>query len=175
MRLTDQVPKENYFYYHNGSVVRDVAELIRAIEAGSDEDFYHHVSEGKNDFSEWIKNVYSDEELAKEVRKAASKQETLEKLEQALSYQLTQNLLEEERKKQAKTFVPFETLEKEERKKERIEVVEGKPQKKAEEVVYQKENPVVETIFIEKNSNYLILGIIVGIIIGMILARLFLT
>jgi hypothetical protein len=64
--LSDVDP-ENYFRVANGTIVKNLKELDMAIENMSDETFKCHVSEVRNDFSIWIREVIKDENLANEL------------------------------------------------------------------------------------------------------------
>jgi hypothetical protein len=64
--LSDVNP-ENYFRVANGIVVKNLKELDKAIENMGDETFKCHVSEVRNDFSNWIREVIKDEKLADEL------------------------------------------------------------------------------------------------------------
>ena len=58
---------ENYFRVANGTVIKNLKELDMAIENMSEETFKCHVSEVRNDFSSWIRDVIKDDKLANEL------------------------------------------------------------------------------------------------------------
>ena len=55
---------ENYFRVANGTIIKSIKELDGAIENMSDGTFKCHVSDVRNDFSNWIRDTIKDEELA---------------------------------------------------------------------------------------------------------------
>jgi hypothetical protein len=52
----------NAFYARSGAVFWTLDELHAALEHMSDETFSHHVSEGRNDFANWIEGCFSGDE-----------------------------------------------------------------------------------------------------------------
>ena len=64
---------EHCFWAQNGQILKNVAELKAALEKMGKETFQHHVNKEKNDFANWIGEVFSDAELAENVRKATNK------------------------------------------------------------------------------------------------------
>lgn len=59
--LKDWTKKVNNFYLADGRIFSSLTELLRILEDISDETFYKHVSDWKNDFYEWIKNCINPE------------------------------------------------------------------------------------------------------------------
>lgn len=67
---------EFYFRVIDGSEIKSLPGLAEALGSMSDDSFYYHVSEHKNDFSSWIRDVFNENELAENVGKAKDKPET---------------------------------------------------------------------------------------------------
>jgi hypothetical protein len=65
-----EVTPEQYFILRNGQPVRSLKELIEILEYIDDTTFDHHVNEYRNDFSNWIRDVIGDAELADDVEHA---------------------------------------------------------------------------------------------------------
>lgn len=61
------IKQENYFWLNNGSQIRNLYELSKALENMPEELFNHHVTGEKNDFAVWIDSVVGDKELANRV------------------------------------------------------------------------------------------------------------
>jgi len=72
-KLLVKVPAEYVFYCHDGSVFADLRELAEGLQAMSDETFAYHSNLEKQDFSNWIRDVIGDEELANDLAKAVSR------------------------------------------------------------------------------------------------------
>lgn len=59
------------FWVYEGPVLRNLLELYDALEAISDEQFYHHVrSEADNDFANWVEEVLCDGDCAGSLKTA---------------------------------------------------------------------------------------------------------
>jgi len=65
--LTREVPQEKYFILANGQPVKNVAELAAILDQLEDHVFNHHVNAERNDFHNWIRDVFEDMELARKV------------------------------------------------------------------------------------------------------------
>jgi hypothetical protein len=63
-----EAPKEKVFYLADGRKVKSLLELTDAFENMSEDVFRHHVNAARNDFSNWINDVFRDRELAQEMR-----------------------------------------------------------------------------------------------------------
>ena len=67
------------FKVADGRELQNIIDLVRALEEMGDDAFFHHVSEEKNDFSSWLRDVFELEGLAYGIR-SASRPEMREKL-----------------------------------------------------------------------------------------------
>ena len=65
--LTRDIPQEKYFVLANGQPVKNVAELAAILDQLEDHVFNHHVNAERNDFHNWIRDVFEDVELAQKV------------------------------------------------------------------------------------------------------------
>ena len=72
-----EIKPENYFVLCDGQVVKDYLELARLLETLNDDMFYYHVNDQKNDFANWINDVFKEEDLAKDLRAARGRMETM--------------------------------------------------------------------------------------------------
>ena len=68
-----RVSEEKMFWCNDGQTYADIRELARGLVAMSQETFYHHVNPDKNDFSNWVRDIINDIELADALLRAASK------------------------------------------------------------------------------------------------------
>lgn len=81
--LIDTHP-ELTFKLKGGGVLRNIPQLKRALNKMNDDTFTHHVNHHKNDFSNWIKDVYGDAELAHSLTRHQDKALIEKELEKAL-------------------------------------------------------------------------------------------
>jgi len=65
--LTRDIPDEKYFVLANGQPVKNVAELAALLDQLEDHVFHHHVSPDKNDFHNWVRDVFEDVDLARKI------------------------------------------------------------------------------------------------------------
>ena len=77
--LNDCAP-EQCFWVNNGQILKNVEELANVLPEMSNEAFQHHVSNGRNDFSNWIKDVIGDQKLANDLLSSKSKDSALKKV-----------------------------------------------------------------------------------------------
>ncbi|OGN96092.1 MAG: hypothetical protein A2Z77_09210 [Chloroflexi bacterium RBG_13_51_36] len=75
-----KVPAQYVFYCHDGGVFADLRELAEGLKAMSDETFAYHSNLQKQDFSNWVRDVIGDEELANDLAKAGNRLQAAEYL-----------------------------------------------------------------------------------------------
>jgi hypothetical protein len=68
-----RVPEQYVFYCCNGNVYRDMAELAAGLAAMTDEAFGYHSNLEKHDFSNWVRDIIEDIELADALATARSR------------------------------------------------------------------------------------------------------
>lgn len=78
------IPHEKQFHFRDGTSAKSLDELKGKIESISYDEFYGHVSDGKNDFANWIEHVLANKELATRLRSVGSIVETVELLNEEL-------------------------------------------------------------------------------------------
>ncbi|MBR9677177.1 hypothetical protein GOV04_03480 [Candidatus Woesearchaeota archaeon] len=71
---------EQYFKLKDGKALKDIDELLKAVQSMPADVFIHHVNEEKNDFANWIKNVIKDENLALKIASLKTKRDVGEAL-----------------------------------------------------------------------------------------------
>jgi hypothetical protein len=69
------VAPDKYFILCDGKTVKDYQELASLLETLNDDVFYYHVNSERNDFANWVNDVFGEEKLASEIRKTKSKTE----------------------------------------------------------------------------------------------------
>ncbi len=82
--LLEPAKPELMFRLQGGGMIRNIPELKKALAKMSDSSYSHHVSEARNDFAQWIKDVFHDTALAQQVQHARSKHQMEQKLEKVL-------------------------------------------------------------------------------------------
>ena len=84
-RLGD-VPNEKGFWCNDGKLINNLGELEKALNDMSDETFRYHSGEGRNDFSNWTRDVVGDNKLANDLSKAKSHIQASKAVAQRLSF-----------------------------------------------------------------------------------------
>jgi hypothetical protein len=74
--ILKEAPEEHCFVLCNGEKVKSVLALADALEVLSDDVFNHHVTFDRNDFSNWVNDVFKDEDLAMSLAGVKDKKDT---------------------------------------------------------------------------------------------------
>jgi len=70
-----EVTPDKYFVLCDGRKVKSGKELADILQLVSDDIFKYHVTDTKNDFANWINDVFGEPELAKKIRTIRNKME----------------------------------------------------------------------------------------------------
>lgn len=73
VRKIGEAPNDKRFVLKDGRVLKDLVELAHALDHMSDDVFNHHVNAFRNDFRNWVRDVFSQKELAAELEKAKTR------------------------------------------------------------------------------------------------------
>ncbi len=76
---------EQCFWVNNGPILKNMEELANALPEMGDETFHHHVNDEKNDFSNWVKDIIGDKNLANDLLSSKSKESALKKIRNRLN------------------------------------------------------------------------------------------
>src|SRR3989338_572623 len=82
--LLRNVPFEQSFHLVNGRNLKNLHELANALVSMDEKTFSHHVTKDRNDFSNWIKGVFREEELADQISRIRSREGISRRLSEAL-------------------------------------------------------------------------------------------
>lgn len=74
-KLNRKAKPEEFFRLGNGKIIRSVKELAEALDTMEDYIYHNHVNNERNDFSSWVKHVFNEKMLAKNLKDASSKME----------------------------------------------------------------------------------------------------
>ena len=72
-KLKKKIPEEHYFVLVSGQKVKNVKELADVLEMLDEHNFAHHVNNGKNDFANWVQNVFEEFDLAEKMKTTGDK------------------------------------------------------------------------------------------------------
>ncbi len=74
-------PPENVFWLCTGVTLKNIEELKKALKTMEDGVFNYHVNAEKNDFANWIKDIFKDIKLAERLQKVKSKEDYVKIIE----------------------------------------------------------------------------------------------
>jgi hypothetical protein len=75
--LKKETEPQFYFTLKNDKKLKSIYDLIEELEIMSDDVFYYHVNDFKNDFENWIRFVFLNNELADKISKTKTKRDML--------------------------------------------------------------------------------------------------
>ena len=79
-KYLSDVASEQCFWINNGPILKNLEELANVLPEISDDTFQHHVNNEKNDFSNWIRDVVGDQQLANDLLSSKSKSSAAKKV-----------------------------------------------------------------------------------------------
>jgi hypothetical protein len=85
MNHTAVTGPEHSFYCADGSVLRTLQQLERKLRTISAEAYSHHTAFGRNDFYNWIRDVFGDEHCGRAVLAASTNIKAADVIKRALS------------------------------------------------------------------------------------------
>jgi hypothetical protein len=62
------------FFLYNGKTLKSISELADELMSMDDSVFLFHVTKEKNDFANWVRDVFGEAELAQKVAKSKTQQ-----------------------------------------------------------------------------------------------------
>ena len=80
-KLVIEIKPEQYFLLRNGRLIRSISELADTLKTIDNETFTHHVNDGRNDFSTWIRDVFNDSVIADRISGLKDRGDIIRELE----------------------------------------------------------------------------------------------
>ncbi len=71
---------EHRFFLHGGGTLSSLDELFTELQTMEPHVYNHHVNEERNDFATWVRDVFGDHFLAKNIELAQEKDQLLKLL-----------------------------------------------------------------------------------------------
>jgi len=84
-RFLADVPDDKVFWVHDGGSLKNLRELGEALNAMPDEIFGYHSNLDKKDFSNWVRDVITDEKLARDLEKSKTRLQAARTVERRLA------------------------------------------------------------------------------------------
>ena len=120
--LLSSVKPEECFVLKNGRILKNLYELTNSLTSIDAETFRHHVNDEKNDFANWIRYVYNDEELAEHVARAKTPDAIIKRINGRLA----------KLSKSSSEGGKFRLFSRPNKQKDRKQIAQDKPQNIAE-------------------------------------------
>jgi len=64
---------EHYFYLTDGKILQNMEQLSTSLKDMNETVFKYHVNEDKNDFANWVRDVFGKQELAQKMQQTKNK------------------------------------------------------------------------------------------------------
>ena len=84
--LLANVPEEKIFWSHDGQIFRNLKELAQGLNNMNDETYMYHVNGNRNDFTNWIRDVVGDQEMANDLEKTLTRSDASKKVTARVNY-----------------------------------------------------------------------------------------
>jgi hypothetical protein len=66
-RVLSDTGGDKRFFCHDGCIAQNLQQLVDCLVNMTDDSYRHHVTPLKNDFSNWIRDVFGDDKLANDL------------------------------------------------------------------------------------------------------------
>jgi len=73
--LLSNAPEGKHFFVADGSVLRNVWDLVVKLDHLDEKTFKHHVNSERNDFGSWLKDVFKEEHVAAQIAEKRDRKE----------------------------------------------------------------------------------------------------
>ena len=134
MSFDRAIDPKKYFVLSNGRVLKNLNELLNALKTMDEGTFKSHVNQQKNDFGNWARDVFEENELAQAIFKSKSREGIIKSIETKIfkAGQKAKNIKSEKSNKKipkniqsaAKKTIKIDNLES---KKNKIKKIGKKP------------------------------------------------
>ncbi|GEM_PF-944785 len=158
--LLNDVNENEYFRVNDGTILKNLNDLLESLKTMPSEIFHSHVTEDRNDFANWVRNSVGDRVLADRLE-GTKKQDQM--------YRLVQRRIEELTPKPEK---PKEEPAEKEEEKPKAETQEAKPTPSPTKSVTENVKALMESKDIRGEFVDFLLGLVIGFIIGLIIKTL---
>jgi len=74
-RVMRHVPDVKRFYCHDGEILNNIYDLKTALGKMHAATYRHHVTDEKNDFARWVREVLGDDKLSHDMERSQNQKE----------------------------------------------------------------------------------------------------
>ena len=72
-KLLSTAPEQHSFFVADGTMISNLAQLVDRLETMHEDTYKFHANNDKNDFSNWIRDIFEDAQLAESLKTASNK------------------------------------------------------------------------------------------------------
>lgn len=72
----EEANPDSHFWAISGAEIKSIYDLAYSVERMSDDAYYYHVTDSRNDFSRWVSDVFKQQQLADDLRRAHGRLES---------------------------------------------------------------------------------------------------
>lgn len=156
-KLLANVDPEHYFYVNDGTVIRNIYDLNGKLVSIDEQTFGHHITDDRNDFQNWVRDVLEDYQLAEELGLTKSREVMLE----AINRRIQEERFDQE--SEVKGTGNIEAAAAPEHVPETLEPVASEAQSKSLDSIRHMNSGLLDFL------GGLALGVIIGLFIGKLL------
>jgi hypothetical protein len=85
-RVLSDTGGDKRFFCHDGCVSKNLNELADCLVNMTADSYRHHVTSLKNDFSNWIRDVFGDDKLANDLTRCANGSEAAKAIRDRIAW-----------------------------------------------------------------------------------------
>lgn len=85
-RVLADVAGDKRFFCQDGCTSKNLVELTDCLTRMREDTFHHHVTSWKNDFSNWVRDVFGDDKLASDLTKVTSPLEAAKVVKERIAW-----------------------------------------------------------------------------------------
>ena len=74
-RVLSDTSGDKSFFCHDGCVSKNLHQLAECLAHMTEDSYNHHVTPLKNDFSNWVRDVFGDDKLANDLTRCTNRAE----------------------------------------------------------------------------------------------------
>lgn len=83
-RLLSNAPGDKVFWVSDGRILKNLSEMINALNTMSDETYKFHTSGEKNDFADWVLQVFGSRKIYLKIRTMRKREKVAQAVKKVL-------------------------------------------------------------------------------------------
>ncbi|MBI4295547.1 MAG: hypothetical protein HY667_00370 [Chloroflexi bacterium] len=84
-KMLPNAPAEKVFWCNDGQILSNLKDMESALNNMSDDTFGYHANDQKNDFANWVRDVFGDQKLSNDLVKARSRAQAAKAVSQRIA------------------------------------------------------------------------------------------